>query len=55
MEWNREYSISEARKCVYEKKEEMDEGGGYEHTVKLAKMVSILILPPVTVGHISWN
>jgi hypothetical protein len=30
----KEYDISEAMKCVYEKKEEMDEGGGYEHYSK---------------------
>jgi hypothetical protein len=51
----KEYGISEARKCVYEKKEEVDEGGRYEHTVKLAKLATLLILPPVTVGHISWS
>jgi hypothetical protein len=51
----KEYGISEARKCFYEKKEEMDEGGGYEHTVKTAKSATLLILPPVTVGHISWD
>jgi hypothetical protein len=51
----KEYGISEARKCVYEKKEEMDKGRGYEHTVKSAKLASLLILPSVTVGHILWN
>jgi hypothetical protein len=51
----KEYGKNEAMKCVNEKKEETDEGGGHEHTVKLTKMVTILILTPVTVGHISWD
>jgi hypothetical protein len=49
------YGISEARKCACEKKEEMDEGRGYEHTVKLVKLATLLILPPVTVGYHLWN
>lgn len=51
----KEYGIREARKYMYEKKEEMDEGRGHEHTVKPAKLAALLILPPVSVGHISWN
>jgi hypothetical protein len=51
----KEYGIREAWKSVYQKKEEMDEGRGHEHTVKPAKLAALLILPPVTVGHILWN
>ena len=49
----KEYVISEAWRCVYKNKEEKDEGGGFEkHTVKPAKLATLLILPPVTAGHI---
>ena len=51
----KDYGISEARKCAYEKKEEMDEGRGNEHRVKFAKLATPLILPPVTVGLHLWN
>jgi len=51
----KDYGISETRKCTCEKKDEMDEGRGYEHTVKLATLATLLILPPVTVGHHLWN